>query len=35
MILSGTGHRPNKLSGYNIPNPTYNYVCSEIEKKIL
>lgn len=32
MIIGITGHRPNDgLGGYNIPNPIYNYVCSEME----
>lgn len=35
MILSLTGHRPHKLGGYNLPNPTYNYVCKKIESIIL
>jgi uncharacterized phage-like protein YoqJ len=38
MIISFTGHRldklPNKETGYNLPNPTYNYVCQEIEKNL-
>jgi uncharacterized phage-like protein YoqJ len=38
-ILAGTGHRPDKLpnkeTGYIIPNPTYNYVCSEIKRNLL
>ncbi len=36
MIVSLTGHRPDKLpnkeTGYTLPNPTYIYVCQEIEK---
>lgn len=31
MILGITGHR--QLGGYNIPNPTYNYVRNEIIKQ--
>lgn len=30
MILSGTGHRPDKLGGYVEPNPISTYVRSEI-----
>jgi uncharacterized phage-like protein YoqJ len=30
MIVSFTGHRPDKLGGYSIPNPTYNHVRSEL-----
>lgn len=26
MIVAGTGHRPNKLGGYKVPNDTYIYV---------
>jgi uncharacterized phage-like protein YoqJ len=32
MIIGITGHRPKTLGGYNIPNPTYNFVLSETEK---
>ena len=32
MIVAFTAHRPNKLGGYNLPNPTYIYVCQQIEK---
>jgi uncharacterized phage-like protein YoqJ len=31
MILSFSGHRPDKLGGWNIPNPIYNHVCQNIE----
>jgi len=31
-IIAFSGHRPNKLGGYNLPNPTYIYVCQEIDK---
>lgn len=34
MILSFTGHRPDKLGGYNIPNPIYNCVVQETKKLI-
>lgn len=34
-IIAGTGHRPSKLSGYKVPNPTYNFVCQQIEKILL
>lgn len=34
-IVAFSGHRPNKLGGYNLPNPTYVYVCQQIEKKLL
>jgi len=26
MIIGVTGHRPNKLGSFKIPNPTYNFV---------
>jgi len=32
MIVSFTGHRPDKLGGYQIPNPTYRHVCQQIDK---
>lgn len=34
MIVSFTGHRPNKLGGYTIPNLIYNNVTSQIEKTL-
>lgn len=34
MIVAFTGHRPNKLGGYNLPNQTYIYVCQQIEKTL-
>jgi uncharacterized phage-like protein YoqJ len=36
MIVAFTGHRPNNKSmgGYNLPNPTYNFVCQQIEKHL-
>jgi uncharacterized phage-like protein YoqJ len=34
-ILAFTGHRPNKLGGYKLPNPTYMKVCQQIESIIL
>jgi len=30
MIVAFTGHRPNKLGGYKIPNPTYNRIYKEL-----
>ena len=37
MIVAITGHRPGRpsMGGYNLPNPTYVYVCQQIEKKLL
>lgn len=35
MKISFTGHRPSKLGGFSLPNPTYNYVCKETEKLLL
>lgn len=35
MILGVTGYRSNKLGGYKLPNPHYNYVCQEFEKLLL
>lgn len=34
MIISFSGHRPDKLGGYNIPNPTYIHICNQIEGKL-
>ena len=34
MIVSFTGHRPNKLGGYNLPNPTHLHVCQQIDKTL-
>lgn len=31
MIVSFTGHRPDKLGGYKLPNPTYIKVCRDID----
>ncbi len=30
MIVAFTGHRPSKLGGYDLPNPTYIHVCRQI-----
>lgn len=35
MIVAFSGHRPNKLGGFSLPNPTYVYVCQQIEKTLL
>jgi uncharacterized phage-like protein YoqJ len=32
MIIAFTGVRPQKLGGFTIPNPIYNYVCKELQK---
>jgi uncharacterized phage-like protein YoqJ len=32
MIVAFTGHRPDKLGGYKLPNPTYIKVCQQIDK---
>src|SRR5277367_2176571 len=31
MIVAFTGHRPDKLGGYKLPNPIYRKVCKDIE----
>lgn len=31
MIVAFTGHRPDKLGGYVLPNPTYKSICAKIE----
>lgn len=35
MIVAFTGHRPDKLGGYKLPNPTYVKVCQQIETKLV
>lgn len=35
MKISFTGHRPNKLGGYKLPNPTYISICKRIESALL
>ena len=32
MIISCTGHRPNKIGGYKLPNPTYIHICQQLDK---
>jgi uncharacterized phage-like protein YoqJ len=34
MIVAFTGHRPDKLGGYKLPNPTYIKVCQQIETEL-
>ncbi len=34
MIVAFSGHRPDKLGGYELPNPTYIKICKEIEKTV-
>jgi uncharacterized phage-like protein YoqJ len=34
MIVAFTGHRPDKLGGYKLPNPTYQFVCQQIEQAL-
>src|SRR5574339_156794 len=34
MIVAFTGHRPDKLGGYKLPNPTYIKVCQSIESTL-
>lgn len=34
MIIAFTGHRPDKLGGYKLPNSTYIHVCQQIEKTL-
>lgn len=35
MIISFTGHRPNKIGGYKTPNPIYDYVSEQLEHYLL
>lgn len=34
MILAFSGHRPDRLGGYKVPNPTYIKVCQAIDAKL-
>jgi len=34
MIVAFTGHRPNKLGGFSLPNPIYIKVCQQIESTL-
>jgi uncharacterized phage-like protein YoqJ len=34
MIVAFTGHRPDKLGGYKLPNDVYLKVCREIDKAL-
>jgi uncharacterized phage-like protein YoqJ len=31
-LVAFTGHRPDKIGGYDLPNPTYMHVCQEIDR---
>lgn len=35
MTIAFTGHRPNKLGGYHIPNSTHLWVCEQIDQKLV
>ncbi len=35
MIVAVTGHRPNKLGGYRIPNPTFSSVLKGLDQALL
>jgi len=35
MIVSFCGHRPDKLSGYKIPNPIYKYVTDKLRETLV
>lgn len=34
MIVAFTGHRPDKLGGYKLPNPIYTKVCQRIDRAL-
>lgn len=34
MIIAFTGHRPNKLGGFKVPNPMYLAICKQIAKAL-
>lgn len=35
MTVAFTGHRPDKLGGYLVPNKIYNFVCSRIKETLI
>src|SRR5688572_9535024 len=35
MIIAVTGHRPNKLGGYRVPNPHYNSIMTGLDRVLL
>lgn len=35
MIVAFTGHRPDKIGGYAVPNPTYDRIVRELEWQLL
>lgn len=35
MIVSITGHRPEKIGGYRVPNPTYNFIRRALDEAFL
>lgn len=35
MIAAFAGHRPDKLGGYKLPNPTYIKVCKKLEAALI
>ena len=35
MIISFSGHRSPKIGGFKIPNPTYDYIRSELRNKLI
>lgn len=34
MIVAFTGHRPDKIGGYTLPNATYIHICQQLEKTL-
>ena len=35
MIIAGTGSRPDKIGGFDLPNPTYSAICKATEAVLL
>jgi uncharacterized phage-like protein YoqJ len=31
-VIAFTGHRPQKIGGFKLPNPTYIHICQQIDK---
>jgi len=34
MVIAFTGHRPNKIGGYKLPNPTYLHICRQLDQTL-
>jgi uncharacterized phage-like protein YoqJ len=34
ITVAFSGHRPNKIGGFKLPNPTYIHICRQIDKTL-